>query len=280
MSFRLWMVNVWDFYNCYTFLNSTSVEKVDEIDRQENEEKMNQTYKKLANIIQIGNDSAETSRMLCKPKSNNEKRAVLKMKRSSSLTVATNLINNKKKSDFLCKKIYSKLNVITEINEVHVCVNHSKVLFLLRLIDIVDLFSQQLKQDTEQTLKYKHNSDLSILGNEPYVSLSEKNKINNTGSGRPRLQRVNSTNLEDWFINGILKTEPEFSIGGPDENQVFSVNLAILINSVEVDLSINDLTKEQFGPAAALASVSQSYSNTENLLTVQAPSDADSISKK
>ncbi len=258
LSLKVWIVNVWDFYNSQNFLNSTSVDRVAEIQREQSEKKAKKACEKLANVIQIPSDDCE----LLKKTS---RKVLLLKKRSNSLSVVSSMIKDCRKSEFLCKKIYSKLNVITELSQVKISLNHSKVLFLLRLVDIVDLFGQQLKQDTANTFKYKLRRDstttLDSVAKIP-VSPSIKDKNNNTSERAPRkLTRINSTNLADWFINGIIEDKFDESLAslkrGEDGeavaagNEVFSVNLAVHINSIELDLSINDLVKEVPRNAAA-----------------------------
>ncbi len=247
LSLKVWLVNVWDFYSCSNFLNSTSADKVVEIQREQNDKKVKKACEKLANIIQITNDDSE---LIEKTK----RKCLSLKKRSNSLSIVPLVIKDCKKSEFLCKKIYSKLNVITELGHVKLSLNHSKVLFLLRLVDIVDLFGQQLKQDTENTFKYKLNRDSTISSVNSPLPSGTKDKNNNTSersSGGRKLTRINSTNLEDWFINGVIedKFDEKFT-SLKSENvesetkEVFSVNLAVHVDSVELYLSINDLTKE------------------------------------
>lgn len=41
------------------------------------------------------------------------------------------------------------------IKDLHMTVNHAHILFLLRLSDVMDLFMNQLKSDSEHTLRFK-----------------------------------------------------------------------------------------------------------------------------
>jgi hypothetical protein len=277
LSFKLWVVNVWDFYSSSNFLNSTCADKITELQRAEAEKKARKACEKLANIIQINTTISEHKEA---EKLISDSLSVRKMKkRSSSLSLAANIVRDSKKSDYLCKKLYSRLNVITELNEVKITLSHPKVLFLLRMLDIVDLFGQQLKQDTENTFKYKLNSSgvdpssssfASVTGS-PSSSVKDKNNNTSSSPRQPRkLTRINSTNLADWFINGIiddkldesfmsLKSQESGCGGGGEEEagEVVSVNLAVHVNSVEIELSINDLVKEPIGFVAQQESYKQ-----------------------
>lgn len=265
-SFKFWIVNVWDFYSTPNFLNSTAAEKVEEIQEEENQKKLDNTLKKLADIIQIPDSVAESA---------SRRRVMLKQKRSKSLSLASKLVISKKKSDYLCKKIYSKLNVIGELGDLQMSINHSKMLFLLRLMNVVDFFTEQMKQDTEQTLK--HNK-INVNAD----SKADKNNYNSTGA---KLTRINSMNMEDWFVNNLIeekKLDDTFYAGeNADElsEPPFSVNLAVIVNSIQLELNINDLIPPNLQKASKQnLNLSDNVSIAGSVLAID--DNADNISRR
>jgi hypothetical protein len=101
----------------------------------------------------------------------------------------------------------------------NVTINHSQILFLLRLLDIVEMFTDQLKEDAENTFKYQSTVET------------------------PKLQQTDSTNKDrnNNFSNKKVSSE---SI--EDNSNVLSVNVSMVINKLEVELNINDHSKEEY----------------------------------
>ena len=144
------------------------------------------------------------------------KQSTKRLKRSNSLSLPSNLIQNQQNAHYLCQQLYSKLNVIGYINELNVTINHPQILFLLRLLDIVELFTNQLKEDAENTLKYQSSTIRSKI--DQNIS-SSKDKNNNFSS-------QNDSNEDD-------------------SSNELSANISIVINKLELELNINDHAKEE-----------------------------------
>ena len=125
-SFKLWLVNVHEFYNCQMGIESISRP------REDKEQQFDQIYARLSKVIQVDAGKAPQPPM--------------KVKRSASLT------NNNLKSHCLYRQSFSKLNLIGEINELNVSCTHDQIVFLLRLLETFDAFSTQLELDSEHTL--------------------------------------------------------------------------------------------------------------------------------
>ncbi len=198
ISFKLWLVNVHDFYK--PFENDSTQNNEMTVNKSEN---VNRAFDKLSKVIKIEDIKIQPNK-----------------KRSNSLSAAGFLNKNQQNSYYLSQKMYSKINVISEINELTFKCSHSQIIFLLRLVDTVDMFTKQLKEDSEHTLKFtKNNIDITDI----------KDKNNNT--------------------NG-LNSEFDFSLSENNDNNETNDNLAatlnfsLIVNSIEVELHLNDLRKE------------------------------------
>ncbi len=284
-SFKVYLLNVWDFYTSTAFLHSKggkdqlnnksnihkAVHKLNEI---ENAKKERKSLQKLSKIIQLDLKNFDASKKDC---FNNKMK---KEKRSVSLSKASHVLKKQKECDFICKRVYSKLNVIADISDcIQLSLNHSKILFLLRLIDVIDLFTHQLKQDNEQTFKYRSNN------NQNQNLLDSNNK-------KQQRSRIRSGNFDDWLIDMNLSSDeidqedddlvsaifldksdyPNHSSG--EDEEIFSVNLALNVNSLQIDLEIegsielddaeNNNKKSLFTNSFSSASSSSSSSSNVN----------------
>lgn len=170
-TFKVWLVNVWDFYR------SSSINDIP--DKQLNSSNVEHAYKRLDDVISI-----------------NKRRSI---KRSSSLSLPSNFKKKQQDSHNLCRQTYSKINVIGEINNLQISCDHQHFLFIMRLLDTIDMFGEQLKLDGEQTLKYETNS------------CSKNNK-------------TLSSNQDEQ----------------DDEDEDNSLNIALILNKVDVELNLND----------------------------------------
>jgi hypothetical protein len=83
-------------------------------------------------------------------------------RRSNSLSLATTMLNEEKNSTKLCRAIYSNINIIGEIDALHLRLTHSQLLFIMRLMDTVDYFGKQIEADAESTLKYNASGSSEI----------------------------------------------------------------------------------------------------------------------
>ena len=199
-SFKLWLVNVWDFFKSSPSPTSQEPKKQPLVIAEDNMQRVFQTLDD--NVIKINeavSSECRESRIIeagGRPK-------IGKSKRSSSLSTPLKLVQRQESSHYVCRELYSKINVIGFINEIHLKCSHSQILFLLRLLDTVDLFTQQLKEDGEQTLKFR------------------------TGGKDEKVKKESD------------KDELEES----DEDA--SVNISLVVNSIEVELCINDHSKEK-----------------------------------
>lgn len=199
-NFRFYLVNVYDFY-------SNDVYSDTKVDKKSSEVSFQKAYDRLSMLIDLNVDEPlEAPPIIEKQK-----------KRSNSIS-GTNTPN----TNDLCRTLYSQVNVIGEIKELHVSTNHSQILFLLRLVDTLEQFGNQLKADSEQTLKYK----TSGLKNNAEVEKPKKT------------QKIRCLNLED-----LAQMEVDTS-----ESDETSINLAVSIQSIHVDLVLNDLRKEKTMP--------------------------------
>ena len=197
-SFKVWFVNVYDFYKSIS--NTTAQKDIEELT---NNEYLEKAYERLSKVIPI--DPLIKSDL---------RKSLIKPKRSNSASGSSALMRNQQHSNYMCRNIYSKLNIIGEINSLHVQCNHSQLVFLLRLIDTVDLLSQQLKTDTDQIFQYK------IQRHENIQKDSRKT--------------LNSFKTFDF------STDNNFE----DNENSSKVNVSIIVNHAEVDLVVNDLRKE------------------------------------
>lgn len=201
-SFQVYVTNVWDFLSKSSILLQQD-EKEDILNDSINGNYL-KAFRRLEKIICIQNKSEFDAKL---------------RKRSNSLSNKSNLINSKIKSELLCKNIYSNLNVASRIKNINLYVNHSQILFLLRFFDVIENFSNQIKIDTEQILKFK--------GHLPKQSKSENSK-------RSRLKS---------FKLDFFDQDPENDTHEP------SINLALCIDNIQVELLLDDLRKDiQFQP--------------------------------
>ena len=129
-SFKLWLVNVHEFYNCQMGIEAIGGRRQDQVEAKN----FDQIYARLSKVIQIDAGKAPPP--------------VMKEKRSASLT-ATNL-----NPHCLYRQSFAKLNLIGEINELNVSCTHEQIVFLLRLLETFDAFNTQLELDSEHTLNY------------------------------------------------------------------------------------------------------------------------------
>ncbi len=177
-SFKLWFVNVWEFYNSLNIKNvsaneilknvyeSDNPEEYCDISDSYNEETIDKNLlEKLTNVIEI------------------EKNVRLTKKRSNSLSIASIEIKHNQDSMNLYHQIYSKLNLIGHIKELKILMNHTNLIFLLRLMDVIDLFSEQISLDSEQLLKYKSEES------------NGKNRVLNFNQSATDLNDISSLNL-------------------------------------------------------------------------------------
>lgn len=257
-SFKVYAVNVWDFYNSCSCPNNASAVNETEISKTKaNEINYKTACERLGKVIELKQDNEYPTYV---PDVKQQR------KRANSLSNTSRLIKSQNKSNYLCKRIYSKMNIISEINDLHLFCNHSQILFLLRLVDTIDLFTEQIKIDTEQTLKYKTNTDLNSS-----TSNSNNNKL-----------RIKSIKLED--LTKYLSYDE-----GEDDNQLDdkpSINLAFLINNIDVELDINDLRKAEnenlykLQPELSLIEESSNQLNEDNeAMTLTNENDPKSKSK-
>jgi hypothetical protein len=172
-SFNFWFINVWDFYDSFNETNITNQSNKDDSfvvislsnnsNRKIIDEKIDDSiiddddfeknYPKLDNLIKIENCNSNVV-------------FAGKEKRSKSFSNVSRFTKTKKKSVNLSQTIYSKFNIIGYTKELNILMNHSNMLFLLQLINVFDEFSEQIKLDTEETLKYQSdfasNSNIEI----------------------------------------------------------------------------------------------------------------------
>ena len=137
------MVNVWDFYS-----NGREPETLTKKPNGDELANYQRAYNRLSKLIELNTNGVDTNGEpeIASPVSTKRNK-----KRSTSVS-GTNVLTS---SNNLSKNLYSQVNVIGEIKELNVATNHAQVLFLLRLADTMDLFTNQLKTDSEHTLKYK-----------------------------------------------------------------------------------------------------------------------------
>ena len=100
--------------------------------------------------------------------------------------------------------------------------NHSQILFLLRLVDTIDMLSKQLKEDAENTLKYQTSA--STTPSATNATAAKQNKDNNNN----------------------LRSESETGDESDESNNGLSANISIVINKLEVELEVNDHAKEEY----------------------------------
>ncbi|CAF0714322.1 unnamed protein product [Brachionus calyciflorus] len=203
LSFNIYLVNVWDFLT--KDLTQTQNHLNDKISSNSCEMGYKKAYKRLEKIIEIQNSDQKVT----------EK--IKFRKRSNSASHASKLIHNQTKSEFICKKIYSNLNVITEIKHINVYINHSQILFLLRLVEVIDNFTKQMEIDTENTLKFKGHSGKDFI--------DQKDKK----------AQFKSFKLDDLLDE--VENEAELT-------DASSLNFALIVNNIEVELAINDMRKD------------------------------------
>lgn len=143
-SFRFYMVNVWDFYS-----NGREPEATAKKPNGDELANYQRAYSRLSKLIELNTNGADTNGEpeIASPVSTKRRK-----KRSISVSGTNALLAS---SSSLSRNLYSQVNVIGEIKELNVATNHAQVLFLLRLVDTMDLFTNQLKTDSEHTLKYK-----------------------------------------------------------------------------------------------------------------------------
>lgn len=201
-SFQVYIINVWDFLSKSSILLQQNEEE-DILDNSVNGNYL-KAFGHLEKIIHIQNKSEFDAKL---------------RKRSNSLSNRSSLIKSKMRSELLCKKIYSNLNVVSRIKNLNLFLNHSQVLFLLRFFDVIENFSNQIKIDTEQILKFK--------GHCPKKSNPENDK-------RSRLKS---------FRLDFFDEDSENEVHEP------SVNLALCIDHIQIELLLDDLRKDiQFQP--------------------------------
>lgn len=197
-SFKIYITNVWDFLSKSTIRLDEHNHK--DICNEPSNGSYLKAFRRLERVIEIQKEEEFKSNV---------------RKRSNSLSTKSNLIKSRDRSEFLCKKIYSNLNVISIVKNINVYVNHSQILFLLRLVDVAENFFSQIKIDTEQILKFKGSSQKNSSCDDP-------NK-----RARPKSFKL------DFFEENIdqAKNEP-------------SVNLALCIDNIQIELLLDDLRKD------------------------------------
>ena len=144
------MVNVWDFYSngrC-----PREIEKERRAAAQKDIANYERAYNRLSKLIEVNRVGQTESSTTCLSVPREKKRSVsvsgsIKNEKIGSISGGG--------SGNICKRLYSQINVIGEIKDVRVKIDHSQVLFLLRLVDTIDLFTKQLKKDSEHTLQFK-----------------------------------------------------------------------------------------------------------------------------
>lgn len=207
------LVNVWDFY-----CEQVPAETMKKTHHQRDTANFRKACDRLAKLIRIHNTSSggefddEPEVFSTKPKSGRKRR-------SKSISFET---TDSCKS--LCKSFYSQLNVIGEIKKLRITTNHSQILFLLRLLDTIDVFTNQMKVDTEHTLKHKTQNTID--------------EDSNKGKKKFMIKSINLDNLDELDENACFHENVE------RDNQA-SVNLALAIDDVEIDLIVNDLRKDK-----------------------------------
>lgn len=146
------MVNVWDFYSngrC-----PREIEKEKRSAAQKDMANYERAYNRLSKLIEVNRGGQTESSTTCVSVPREKKRSV-----SVSGTIKNEKVGSISGggcgSSNICKRLYSQINVIGEIKDVRVKIDHSQVLFLLRLVDTIDLFTKQLKKDSEHTLQFK-----------------------------------------------------------------------------------------------------------------------------
>lgn len=177
-SFRVYMVNVWDFYSNGRCSPASQDRRREAKTTTKPNDMVNfkRAYNRLAELIEVNNGCGNNQDSLLESSNDDLDMIVAspvsvrtnrgRKKRSVSVS-GTGVDLTEKSASILCKNIYSQINVIGEIKDVQVKIDHSQVLFLLRLVDTIDLFTKQLKKDSEKTLQYKVNSLIMLI----YVKL-------------------------------------------------------------------------------------------------------------
>jgi hypothetical protein len=153
------MVNVWDFYSN----GRGPMDKTPTSPPSKTIANYKRAYDRLSNLIDLSNSQTNGGVNNTSFDENDSNRDVIASSpvttkhraKRRSISGSGEAINLHDYGSTICKSLYSQVNVIGEIKEVHLALNHAQVLFLLRLVDTMDLFMDQLKKDSEHTLKYK-----------------------------------------------------------------------------------------------------------------------------
>ncbi len=157
-SFKLWFINVWEFYNSLN-INKASTSKILKHDYESDDYSECFELKKTYYQENLGNNQMAYNDVVEKLKNviEIEKKIKLTKKRSNSLSITSSESKHNQESNNLYHQIYSKLNIISHLKEIRIVMNHSNIVFLLRLMNVIELFADQIKLDSEKLLKHKSN---------------------------------------------------------------------------------------------------------------------------